>query len=57
MEAVPTSSTSNDPATGMSDEEEMKRIAAWYNETVGIGEVLVDMSDDLRELGIETEAL
>jgi hypothetical protein len=38
----------------MSDEEELRRFAAAYNETVGVGEELLDMSDDLRELGIET---
>jgi hypothetical protein len=33
----------------------MKRIAQWYNDTVGTGETLVDISADLRELGIESE--
>jgi hypothetical protein len=47
-------STSSDVVGGMSDEEELRRFAAAYNETVGVGEELLDMSDDLRELGIET---
>lgn len=51
--ASPTSSSTSEPAVGMSDEEEMRRIAQYYNETVGIGETLVDMTDDLRELGID----
>lgn len=37
----------------MSDEEELRRFASTYNETVGLGEVIVDMSEEMRELGIE----
>lgn len=37
----------------MSDEEELRRFAAAYHETVGLGEELVDLSEDLKDLGIE----
>lgn len=44
---VPSSSESN--YLGMSDEEELRRLANGQP----VGEVFVDMTDDLRELGIE----
>lgn len=47
------SSSNSEPSRGMSDEEELRRVAEWYNDTVGVGEVLVDIGDDLKELGIE----
>lgn len=47
------SPSTSDEARGMSDEEELRRFAATYQETVGLGEELVDMSDEMRELGIE----
>lgn len=47
-------STSTDSVGGMSDEEEIRRFAEMYNDSIGVGEELMDMSDDLRELGIET---
>lgn len=52
-----TSALTSDPveAKGMSDEEELRRFAATYNETVGLGEVIVDMSAELEELGIKQE--
>lgn len=37
----------------MSDEEELRRFAQAYSETQEIGETLVDMSEDMKELGIE----
>lgn len=51
---VSSPSTSN-PADGkgMSDEEELRRYASVYNETQGVGEVLLDMSEELKELGYE----
>src|SRR5687768_6661105 len=52
-QAMMVASTSNsDPAEGkgMSDEEELRRYAQTYHETVGLGEVIVDMSDELEEL-------
>jgi hypothetical protein len=39
----------------MSDEEELKRFAAAYHETVGAGEVLFDIGPELEELGIKQE--
>lgn len=42
-----------DEGRGMSDEEEMRRFAESYHETVGLGETLVDMSEEMKELGIE----
>jgi hypothetical protein len=52
---VTTNQNLNSSSEGLSnsDEEEMKKIAQWYNETVGTGEVLLDIQDDLKELGIE----
>lgn len=38
---------------GMSDEEEIAR-AGQQAEAMGLGEVLVDYSDDLTELGLST---
>ena len=52
---TPTSNSNSDPVRGQSDEEEMKRIAQWYNDTVGAGETLVDISADLKELGIDRD--
>lgn len=55
-QALTVSSSSNSDPTegkGMSDEEELRRFAQSYHETVGAGEVLVDISEDLKELGIE----
>lgn len=53
-QALTTSSPSNsDESVGMSDEEELKRVAAAYNEAQGAGEVLLDISEELKELGIE----
>lgn len=42
------SNSGSDPAVGMSDEEELRRIG----EIQGIGEVFVDLGDDARELGL-----
>jgi hypothetical protein len=39
----------------MSDEEELRRFAQSYNETVGLGEVIVDLGPELEELGIKQE--
>ena len=49
------SPSKSDPveSRGMSDEEELRRFAQAYNDTVGLGEVIVDMSEELKELGIE----
>lgn len=49
------SNSISDPAEGkgMSDEEELRRFAQVYNETVETGETLVDISAELKELGIE----
>lgn len=40
---------------GMSDAEELRRFATTYQETVGLGEVIVDLSAELEELGIKQE--
>lgn len=47
------SPSTSDESVGMSDEEELKRYAASYNDAVGAGEVLMDISEELKELGIE----
>lgn len=47
------SPSTSEEARGMSDEEELRRFAATYHETVGLGETLVDLSEDLKDLGIE----
>jgi hypothetical protein len=39
----------------MNDEEELRRFAAMYQEVSGVGEELLDMSEDLKELGIEAK--
>jgi hypothetical protein len=39
----------------MNDEEELRRFANMYSQIQGVGEELLDMSDDLRELGIESK--
>jgi hypothetical protein len=41
----------------MSDEEELRRFAATYNQTVGVGETLVDMTDELADLGYTKEKI
>lgn len=53
LTAVSTSTSDPAEGKGMSDEEELRRFAATYHETVGLGETIVDISDDLKELGIE----
>ncbi len=50
---VSSPSTSEVEGRGMSDEEELRRFAQSYQETVGLGETLVDLGPELEELGIE----
>lgn len=53
-QALTTSNSNFDESRGMSDEEELRRFAQSYAETQEIGETLVDYSDELKELGIES---
>lgn len=44
----------NEPARGLSDEEELRRYAAVSDAPVG--EVMVDFTSELEELGLKAEA-
>ena len=55
VQQTPTPSTSDPVVRGMSDDEELRRMASWYANGQPTGEMLVDMKEDLRELGIEVE--
>jgi len=52
---IPISSSISESSVGMSDEEELRRHAAMYSQMQGVGEELLDMGDELRELGIEVQ--
>lgn len=41
-----------EPPRGMSDEEELRRLGLDISGAEGLGEVLVDNTDDMRELGL-----
>jgi len=44
-----------EPPIGMSDDEELKRYAEMYGQTVPLGETLVDLGPELAELGLVPE--
>ena len=44
--------STGEPPRGMSDEEELRRLGLDISGAEGIGEVLVDNTDDMRELGL-----
>jgi len=48
-------SEQDDIPRGMSDEEELSRIGQPVGGIHGLGEVLVDQTEDLRELGLVSE--
>lgn len=49
---VMSSNSNDDVYRGMSDEEELRRIGQAMVEAQGLGEVLVDYSDELVDLGL-----
>lgn len=50
--SLQTTPTNFEPVRGMSDEEELKRYSN-YMQNQPLGEELVNISDDLKELGFE----
>lgn len=40
---------------GMSDEEELRRVGKFYADGQGVGEIMAELEDDVRELGFKVE--
>lgn len=54
-QANPFSISDSDPYVGMSDEEELRRMGMVISGSQPVGEVFVEIEDDLSELGFRRE--
>lgn len=55
LQSSQTLSEDDEPPVGLSDEEELKRAGQFYTDGQGIGEVLVDYSEEFADLGLTNE--